>query len=671
MALQLGRDIAADWRNASTREWLVTNGLGSFAAGTVAGANTRRYHGLLIASLRPPVDRVAMLASLDVEVNYLGRDYQLQSHEFGEGLVQPGGHRLIESFALRDGMPTWAYAVADALIEKTIFMAHGRNTVYVMLRAVRAAGDVRVKLRPLCTYRDYHQHHRGAEGYRVGADRNAVWIQAFDGARPYRMAVDRGEFDPCADWYWNFRHSAETERGLDDREDLYVPGEFSAVIEPGATLTFVASAESDLPEPGHIVLAANRQQYAEHCNRVPQHSPDWVRHLAFAADQFIVQRGATATNHTVIAGYPWFSDWGRDTMIALPGLTTALGRFDTARSILRTFARHVDRGMLPNRFPDNGETAEYNTVDATLWFFEAVADYLQSSRDEAFSNEIYPTLVAILRAHIAGTRYGISVDPTDGLLRAGEPGVQLTWMDAKVGDWVVTPRIGKPVEINALWLNALNVTVGLANQLKDADGQMLCRGLLRQASAGFARFWNADRGYLHDVIDVDGGSGVDSSLRPNQLFAVSLPYSVLDNQQMRAVVQACGAQLLTSFGLRSLSPADAAYIGHYGGGQYERDGAYHQGTGWTWLLGPFALAHYRAFNDLPTAQSFLQPIAAELLAGCIGTISEITDGDAPHAARGCFAQAWSVAEALRAWIALDAAQLSRTAKTPAIGRRSK
>jgi predicted glycogen debranching enzyme len=394
---------------------------------------------------------------------------------------------------------------------------------------------------------------------------------------------------------------------------------------------------------------------------LPKSAPAWIRELALAADQFIVRRGLPKTraavndpaNTTIIAGYPWFADWGRDSMISLPGLATALKRYDITADVLRTFARFVDGGMIPNRFPDGGETPEYNTADATLWMFHALDDYLAAQPDPALQAELFPVLMTIVRAHQAGTRFGIRVDPADGLLHSGEPGTQLTWMDAKQGDTAFTPRIGKAVEINALWLNALDVMVRLAGKLGAAGDQSFCQALLSRAADGFGRFWNEQRACLFDVLDADGTGHNDASLRPNQILAVSLPYCTLSRAQMRAVVDACARELLTSYGLRSLAPGEPGYIGTYAGGPWQRDSAYHMGTVWSWLLGPFARAHFRVYGDARLAISFLNPIAQHVHAACIGSISEIFDGDAPHTARGCFAQAWGVAEILRSWAYLE------------------
>jgi predicted glycogen debranching enzyme len=465
--------------------------------------------------------------------------------------------------------------------------------------------------------------------------------------------MSAGQYLPADDWYWNFLHREEAARGLDALEDLWGPGTFRAELDSGSSLFFTATAEPTEPAPGGEVVEALGAQAARLIAALPKSAPPWIQSLAVASDQFIVRRGPKeAGSASIIAGYPWFTDWGRDTMISLPGLTLALGRFDKASEILRTFAGVVDSGMLPNCFADTGGGLVYNTADATLWMFQAVSQLLDARQDPDLLRELFPTLAAIIHAHADGTRFGIKVD-VDGLLRAGEPGIQLTWMDAKQGDTVFTPRIGKPVEINALWLNALEVTTRLAGQLGNGAEQRFSLDLLNRAEHSFGRFWNKERGCLYDVVDVNGGTACDASIRPNQLFAVSLPYSVLTTERMRAVVDTCAGELLTSHGLRSLSAQDPAYRGQYLGDAWQRDSAYHQGTVWSWLLGPFAIAHFRAYGDAPRARTFLAPMAEHLAAACIGSISEVFDGDAPHIARGCFAQAWSVAEILRAWVYLD------------------
>ncbi len=384
-----------------------------------------------------------------------------------------------------------------------------------------------------------------------------------------------------------------------------------------------------------------------------ENAPKWVRRLVLAADQFVVDRplAGGGTGKSIIAGYPWFGDWGRDTMISLPGLALVSGREDVARTILRTYAGYVDGGMLPNRFPDSGQAPEYNTVDATLWYFQAIRAYHGATGDNDLLGELFPILAGIIEQHQGGTRYNIGVDPADGLLHAGQPGVQLTWMDAKVDDWVVTPRIGKPVEVNALWYNALTAMVRFARRLGEpADTYQAAADRARQ---GFGRFWNQAAGYCYDVLD--GPEGHDPALRPNQVFAVSLPDSPLTPEQQRAVVDVCGRHLLTPFGLRSLGPDEPHYQGHYGGDIMARDGAYHQGTVWGWLLGPYCLAHYRIHGDQEQALALLSAMTKHLDEAGMGSLSEIFDGDDPFTPRGCFAQAWSVAETLRAWQVLSQA----------------
>ena len=652
--LSLGRHLASAWPVSSRREWLVTNGLGGYAAGTVAGANTRRYHGLLIASIKPPTERVLLLASIQLVCCYLGERYELGSNEFADGTISPTGYIHIESFDLQEGIPTWQYAVAGALLQKQIFMMPDGNTTWIGLRLLRGSAPVELELTPLCTYRDYHGHSRGVQPFQVESNADTCTVRAFDGAVPLKLQLEKSRFIQAPDCYWNFLHRAEAERGLDSVEDLFIPGRFEVRLQPMDHVDFSATVESDLGESAGNVVRALTLKARAVVSGLPHTAPPWIQQLAVAADQFIVRRGAAdSVGVSIIAGYPWFTDWGRDAMIALPGLTSSLDRHELAAQVLRTFASFVDHGMVPNRFPDQGESPEYNTVDATLWLFHALQCHLDASADLSLGIELLPTLVAIIRAHVDGTRHGIRVDMRDGLLQSGEPGTQLTWMDAKVGDWVVTPRWGKAVEINALWLNALHVTAELARRAGDMSAAHECQALLLHAGTSFSRFWNAEKGCLYDVIDVGGGSQRDDSVRPNQIFAVSLPHCALSPDKSRAIVDTCANTLLTTYGLRSLSPMDGAYAPKYEGDPWHRDGAYHQGTVWSWLLGPFALAHFRVYGDAALAQSYLQPIAHHLLDACIGTVSEIFDGAPPHQARGCFAQAWSVGEVLRAWIELE------------------
>ena len=420
-------------------------------------------------------------------------------------------------------------------------------------------------------------------------------------------------------------------------------------------MTVVLSAEPSPDLDGEAALARHRAYEADLIASSGLGSaPAAVQHLALAADQFIVQRSTSEVPDgcSVIAGYPWFGDWGRDTMIALPGLCLATGRSGVAARVLRTFARFADRGMVPNRFPDTGETPEYNTADATLWYVEAVRAYHAATGDDALLGALFPVLAETIDWHERGTRHGIQVDPHDGLLYAGEAGLQLTWMDAKVGNWVVTPRQGKPVEVNALWYNALCSLAHFARRLGKPDVRF--REAADRARRGFRRFWNADFGYPCDVLD--GPDGDDAQLRPNALFTVSLPHSPFEEARQKAIVDVCARHLLTPLGLRSLAPEDPAFTGHYGGDGRQRDGAYHQGTVWCWLIGSFVTAHLRVYRNPAAARAFLFPLLHHLTDHGVGSLSEICDGDAPFTPRGCPAQAWSVAEVLRAWrLTTDAA----------------
>ncbi|RFC38770.1 MAG: putative glycogen debranching enzyme [Candidatus Nitrotoga sp. CP45] len=668
---QLGRGVCGNFEQVIEREWLVTNGMGGYASGTVGDLNTRRYHGLLMAALSPPAGRTLLVAKIDAMVRYGGKTYHLSCNEFVDGTVTPHGYLHLESFVLDGIVPVWHYALADALIEKRVLMAPRQNTTYLHFRVLRASDTLEFELMPLCTHRNYHSHSHGGWDLNIREITNGFEVHAFQGARPYRVICDGARFVADPVWHWNFKHRLETARGLDDSEDLFCPGRFTLALDEGQDATLVISAESDLSEDFAVVSARIHESAQALLTALPADAPRWIRQMALATDQFIVDRYCDGhpAGKTVIAGYPWFGDWGRDTMIALPGLTLALQRFDIAASILRTFAAHISEGMLPNRFPDHDETPEYNTVDATLWYFYAVDQYTRRSGEIALAKELYPVLADILAWHRKGTRYGIKVDVRDGLLAAGGDGMQLTWMDAKIGDWVVTPRIGKPVEVNALWYNALAIMADLSKQLGKKKSADEYRKTAAQVRLSFQRFWNAEQSYLYDVID--GAEGVpdsdgrkrDPRLRPNQILAVALPNSPLDGEQQKAVVDVCARELLTSHGLRSLARNQPGYVAYYQGNPAQRDAAYHQGTVWAWLIGPFVDAHYRVYRDADKARSFLEPLGLHLGEGCIGNVSEIFDAEPPFTPRGCFAQAWSVAEVLRAWLDLHDASFGKGKST--------
>ena len=655
--IDFGREICGELPAAEQREWLVTNGIGGFASGTVAGLLTRRYHGLLVAALKPPLGRNLLVTKFEEIVEYDGRSYPLSTNRWADGTVDPQGFHDIERFRLEGTTPVWTFALADAQLEKRIWMQPDANTTYVQYRLVRAGRPVKLEAKILVNYRNYHAStHAGDWRMQVDAVDRGLRVVAFQDATPLYLLSASAIAEPAHEWYRNFDLAMERSRGLDDHEDHLHAGTFRATLQERASITLVCStdpqAELDGVKACETRLAHERGLLSRWSGTNPtlvKEAPDWVRQLVLAADQFIVRRPLTDAPdaHSVIAGYPWFGDWGRDTMIALSGLTLATGRADLARNILRTFARFTDRGMVPNFFPDSNETPEYNTVDATLWYVEAVRQYFAATGDLEFLRELFPGLVSIIEWHIRGTRYNIHTDPEDGLLYAGEPGVQLTWMDAKVGDEAVTPRIGKPIEVNALWLNALVAMAQIARALNRSDEPY--ESIAGRARHNFQRFWNESEQYCFDVVD--GPQGNDASLRPNQIFAVSLPESPLTPEQQRAVVDTCARYLLTSCGLRTLAPGHPNYRGRYAGGPRERNSAYHQGTVWGWLLGPFALAHLRVYGDRSMATSFLKPMKHHLMTNGLGSASEIFDGDAPFVPRGSIAQAWTVAEVLRAWTA--------------------
>ncbi|MEW6323977.1 MAG: amylo-alpha-1,6-glucosidase [Nitrospirota bacterium] len=643
MQIEFGPQNLHDYETASRREWLVTNGIGGYAAGSLAGSNTRRYHGLLVAAIAPPAGRVVTLAKLEETAVIDGGVFPLSANQY-PGAIHPQGFRSLASFT-RFPVPSFLYhPLRGVRIEKSIWMAHGKNTTYIKYTLHRSPGRVRLELRPLIAWTDYHTefHRRDDFPCSLSWHEPELRMTPYSGLSPLRLTVEGARFMSKADWYYNIEHLRELERGLDCREDLYSPGHFDVELDAGESVTVVASVEPSA-ESGEKTLAAALARQ-ERLIGLAGAADAFGKHLVLAADQFIVQ--APNVRSTVIAGYPWFTDWGRDTMISLPGLCLAAGRPELAREILAAFADFVSDGMLPNRFPDGGTHPEYNTADATLWYVQAIYAYLDATKDEEFVEQtLMPVLEEIIAWHLKGTRYRIKVD-ADGLLSAGEHGVQLTWMDAKVGDYVVTPRTGKPVEINALWHNALRIMALLARRFgKEAVSY---QRMAKRARASFAaKFERPDGQGLFDVID--GAGGRDESIRPNQIFAVSLPFSPLDDAGAKRVVDTVQRHLLTPVGLRTLSPEDPAYKGRYGGDPFQRDAAYHQGTVWPWLLGPFVEAHLRVYGSRAAARRFLKPMQAHLADAGVGSISEIFSGDPPFSPDGCIAQAWSVAEVLRLW----------------------
>jgi predicted glycogen debranching enzyme len=650
--IQFEGKTCGNLETAVRREWLETNGLGGFASSTIVGLNRRRYHALLVAAAKPPVGRLLLLSKIEEILVIDGKRFDLSANRY-PGVVHPQGFHYLKQFRL-DPFPVFTYEMEGIEIEKSVFMIHGENSTVIRYELKKKDPELleslRLEIRPLIAFRDYHSltHENSALNSAVQERSGLASVTPYPGLPSLHLAHSAIELRKTGDWYRNFEYDAERERGLDFSEDLFNPFVLSFDLRLHRPASIIASTEPrDVAEGAEYRHAeVTRRQQAFVASPIED---SFSRSLAAASDQYLVSRG---NEKSVIAGYHWFGDWGRDTMIALPGLTLVTGKYEIARSILRIFAKHVDQGMLPNRFPDAGETPEYNTVDATLWFFEAARAYLAYTHDLEFvRDELYPIFADIIAWHIRGTRYGIKVDDS-GLLASGELGLQLTWMDAKVGDWVVTPRRGKPVEIQALWYNALCIMEGLARRFGDEAARERYRSMAAIADRNFNRlFWNEELGCLYDVVN---GGQPDSSIRPNQIFAVSLPHSMLSSERARKVVGKVEEHLLTPFGLRTLAPSDPLYRGHYTGGPIERDGAYHQGTVWPWLLGPFITAYVkvnaRSDEARRQARAWLSPLESHLADAGLGHISEIFEGDAPHRPCGCIAQAWSVAEILRVYV---------------------
>jgi predicted glycogen debranching enzyme len=680
MKINFGADVCGDLEASSKREWLETNGIGGYASATISGMNTRRYHGLLVAAFHPPTDRRVLLSKMEETVVLAnGARIELGTNRYPNSTVHPQGFKVQTAFRL-DPSPIFTFRVGQIEIEKSLFMLHGENTVVLRYRLRLSEKDlseanadqnanVRLELRPLLAFRDYHsmQHENSLWIQSDEIERNLIRFAPHDSDTHLFIRSTASQTDLANVWYRNFEYEEERIRGFDFHEDLLNPCvlifESNGANESETVCDLVVSTNCHDEQDAHALAEqfetserARRAKIERHFfTNAPRFAfNDFVQNLYEAADAYIVRRADTPTQknlHSIIAGYHWFTDWGRDTMISLTGLTLATRRFSLARNILRAFAAYMNEGLIPNRFPDYDEPPEYNTIDGTLWFFHAAREYLRRANDEKFvRDELYEKLKESIHWHERGTKYDIRMTD-DGLLRGGNPHVQLTWMDAKVGDWVVTPRTGKPVEIQALWYNALRVTAELAWRFQDAETQKHCAALAERARASFkAKFWNANENCLYDYLTDDDMP--NAQIRPNQIFAVSLPHAILqDAERARAVVAVVERELLTPFGLRSLSPRDPEYRPRYEGDARSRDAAYHQGTVWAWLIGAFINAylktHGRTPDTLARARTFTEGFRAHLLEAGLGQISEIFDAAAPHTPCGCIAQAWSIAEVLR------------------------
>jgi glycogen debranching enzyme len=660
---------ADDGHQLLSREWLVTNGLGGYASGTVAGVATRRYHGLLVAALPNPLGRTVMLGHLAERLLLPdGSEAELTSGATGPELPAT---RWLGEFRLEGGLPVWQYAVRGALLERRILMPHRQNTVHIVWRLLGGPAEARLDVRPLLHVRSYEApvSSRPTEPYRLTLEADHYVIAAGEPYPALRLLLrgDGATFTAGERGEPELRFAEEAARGYPETGSAWSPGHFTLGLALGRTTALVASTEPYeiagvlTPEDA---LAAERERRIRLLAAAPPEAQHGIpAELVLAAGQIVIAPAgrpadaarARATGdeiRTIIAGYHWFTDWGRDTMISLEGLTITTGRQREAGSILRTFAHYVRDGLIPNMFPDGSDEGLYHTADATLWFFHALDRYVTLTGNRSLVAQLLPTLSAIIDWHRRGTRFGIGVDPADGLLHQGAEGYQLTWMDAKVDGWVVTPRRGKAVEINALWYNALRLLAGWLHETDGPAAAAAIEQMAERARRSFnARFWCAERGHLYDVVD--GPAGDDPSLRPNQLFAISLPHPVLDERRWQAVLESVERALLTPVGLRSLAPGSPGYHARYYGDLRARDAAYHQGTVWAWLIGPWIDAWLKVHPARRAeARGFLGGLAAELDDLGVGTVGEIFDAEPPYAPRGCIAQAWSVAELLRSWLRL-------------------
>ena len=660
----------SDWDGSQSlvdKEWLVTNGLGGYASGTLAGVITRGFHGYLVAALPTPLGRIMMLNDLIEKVEIPnGPCVQLSGEERVNVPLKTHGGEYLEEFLLEDGAPVWIFRMGDVVLEKRVLMVHRQNTVHVNYR-LRDGPDIKLTLRPSFNFRPHQAPvSTPLEGnyaftvvedtFEITSRTNIPSLRMMLYGKDKFLTMDRTQFHEVV-------YRIEESRGYAAHGDLWSPGYFSVVLTPNDPVTLVASAESwdavraITPEFAQSAESLRRKKLLSLAAEVSSDGP--AAELVLAADQFIIipeGRGEDSLRaraggdevRSIIAGYPWFTDWGRDTMITLEGLTLTTGRYTEAAYIIRTFARYVRHGLIPNMFPEGHTEGLYHTADATLWFFHAIAKYVEVSGDQLLLAQLLPQLESIVDWHLKGTDFGIGVDPKDSLLRQGAPGYQLTWMDAKLDDWVITPRRGKAVEINALWYNALcHMAKWLRASCRESKAAEIEQHARRCHDSFQKRFWYEAGGYLYDVVDGDVGED-DTSLRPNQLFAISLDFPVLAKEKWEPVLRCVHRELLTPFGLRSLAPRDKNYKPKYYGSLRDRDAAYHQGTVWPWLIGPFIDAWLKVHPDDPaSAEQFLQSFDEHLSENAVGSIAEIFDAEPPYTPRGCVAQAWSVSEVLR------------------------
>ena len=643
--ISLGANVTKDYAHSSQLEWLVANGLGGYSSSTVAGSNTRRYHGLLVAALSPPGGRTVLFQKLEETLTIEGEVYNLSVNQYPDTLY-PMGYEYLEEFRL-DPFPVFRYRTGSVTLEKEVCLVHGENTVIVQYRLKESPKPVKLSAGLLINYRGFHSltNQTASLSFTVSQDAgNAVKIMPARDSTPFYLFADRAEFEQTGYWYRNLVYAVERERGYDCTEDAFNPGRFVADLRPGESLNLGVSATRRYPA-NLAALVSTQEKRTRTFGE--QADDEFLKALLQAGDAFLVRSNAAAS---CIAGYHWFGNWGRDTMISFTGLALVPKRFHEAKMILETFAKNIRYGLIPNYFGEADSFPQYNALDGTLWFIHAVRKYFQYTKDLSTVKALYPVLANCVQVLWHGTIFDVKVDG-DMLLNIGEAGMQLTWMDAKIGGFIVTPRNGKAVEVNALWYWALDTLSGIAHLLGKRDEEVRYAKMAEKVKTSFSRaFWNSETNCLFDRI-ADGTP--DQSLRPNQIIAVALPKSILSVEKEKAVVREVESELMTPYGLRTLSPRDPRYHGRYAGDQKSRDLAYHQGSAWPWLLGQFVTAYVKTSDNPNTAQwtamRFLEPMQKHLQQAGLGFISELFDGDPPHRPRGCIAQAWSVAEVMRAY----------------------
>lgn len=655
MSIRLSREILLDPESALNLEWIDTNGLGGWSSSSVLGCNTRSYHGVLVSAVLAPVDRKVMLSRLDESISINNQSIALSTRDFGDTLYPKGFNHLV-SFQ-QTSFPCWEFEIDQVKIRKTIICLQNLNSVCIRYELISESGEIPFSLEPFIAARDYHANQKQNDSLQTGYEikDSSLILKPEENLPPITLTGPWTKYkhNPC--WHHHFFYREEARRGLGDREDLLSSGILQTILGKNSPLTILISTEEPANTSPDLLYCEEiqlRERISISLTPASQLTKvtELKEHLKIASTQFIVTRGK---GKTIIAGYHWFTDWGRDTLIAIRGLSIAMGKLDEAQAILHIFCDNVKDGLVPNRFVENEESAEYNTVDASLWLFIAAFEFDKAGGDREFTRQVLlPTLTKIYQDYSKGTRYQIKED-SDGLISAGNPHVQLTWMDAKIGDWVVTPRHGKAVEINALWFNALNILGMFADSFNLSDLASVLKEKAQLTQASFLKvFWNEDTKCLYDVVNSEYS---DCSIRPNQIFAVGLPFPIINKEVSILVIKAVREQLLTPRGLRTLSPLDRNYRKNYSGSPHERDSAYHQGTVWPWLIGTYidAIITQEPDTGLLEAKSILEAMHSHLEEAGIGSISEIFDGDFPHAARGTIAQAWSVSELLRLSILVE------------------